>query len=76
MTLLAEEAAKLVDSLPPEKAKALIEYARYLADKADEEGWERRFGDPSFQPKFTAMLREAERDISEGKTEPLDPRRL
>ena len=74
MTLLAEEAAKLVDSLPPEKAKALIEYARYLADKADEEAWESRFEDPRFQPKFKAMLREADRDVAEGKTEPLDPR--
>ena len=76
MTQLAEEAAKLVDSLPPDKAEALLAYARYLAEKAEEDAWDHRFKDPRYRPKFQAMLLESERDIAEGKTETLDPRRL
>ena len=76
MTKLAEEAARLVDMLPEDKAKALLEYARYLADKADEEEWERKFADPKYRPKLMAMMEEVEREIAAGQSEPLDPNRL
>ena len=76
MTQVAEETAKLADSLPPEKARALLEYARYLADKADEEAWEGKFDDPRYRAKFDSMLKDADREIAEGRTEPLDPKRL
>ncbi len=73
---VADEAARLAASLPPDKAQALLEYARYLAEKAEEEGWERRFSDPRYAKKFQAMLDETDREIAQGKTEPLDPKRL
>jgi len=76
MTSLAREAARLVDSLPREKARALIEYARYLADKAGEEEWDRQFSEPKYRRKFRALVAQVERDIAAGKTEPLDLDRL
>lgn len=75
MTKLAEEAARLVDSLPPDKAKALIEYARFLAEKADEERWERLSADPRYARKLEALMSEVEQEIAAGEAEPLDPSR-
>lgn len=76
MNTLVEEAVRIVESLPPDKAQALLEYARYLAEKAEEEAWERRFTDPKYAPKLTALMAEVEQDIAAGKSEPLDPNRL
>lgn len=76
MTKLAEEAAKLIDSLPPEKARALLDYARYLAEHVDEEDWDHQFSDPKYAKKFGALLAEVDREIAQGKTEPFDPSRL
>jgi hypothetical protein len=76
MTKLAEEAARLVEMLPDDKAQALLEYARYLVEKADDEEWERKFSDPRYRPKLTALMEEVEREIAAGQTEPLDPQRL
>jgi hypothetical protein len=76
MTKLAEEAARIVEMLPEDKAQALLEYARYLIEKADEEAWERRFTDPKYSPKLTAMMQEVEQEIAAGQTEQLDPNRL
>ena len=44
----AEEAARIVESLPPEEAQALLEYALWLAERADGEEWDRRLGDPRY----------------------------
>jgi hypothetical protein len=76
MTKLAEEAARLAELLPEDKAQALLVYARYLGEKADEEEWERKFADPQYQPKLQALMEEVEREIAAGQTEPLDPKRL
>jgi hypothetical protein len=76
MTKLAEEAARLVDMLPEDKAQALLEYARYLVDKADEEAWEQRFSDPKYRPKLSALMAEVEQEIAAGQSEPLNPKRL
>jgi hypothetical protein len=53
----------LVDSLPDDKAQALIEYARYLAEKADEEAWEQQLDDPKYEGKLSATLAEVEAEI-------------
>jgi hypothetical protein len=72
VTKLAEEAARLVDSLPPEKAQAIVEFARYLADKADEDAWQARVTSPRHAPKLEAMMADVEREIAAGAGEPLD----
>lgn len=72
MTKIAQEAAELVDLLPPDKAQALMEYARYLAEKADQEEWERKFSDPKYAPKLNAMKEVVDREIAAGNAKPLD----
>jgi hypothetical protein len=76
MTKLAQEAAKLVDSLPPDKAQALLEYARFLAEKADEEGWDCKTSDPKYAAKINKLAQEVDKQIAAGKAEPLDTSRL
>lgn len=66
MTTLAQEAAKLVDALPADKAQALIEYARYLVEKSDEETWDNKLADPRFAPKLKALMTDVEREIAAG----------
>jgi len=76
MSVLAEEAARIVESLPPDKAQALLEYARYLADKADEEQWQKQFSDPKYAPKLQQLAEEALAEFRSGQTQPLDPDRM
>ena len=73
---IAQETAKLVASLPPQKAEAVLDFARYLAERADDEAWDESFARAAHSPKFKAFLAEVEREIAEGKSEPLDPRKL
>lgn len=73
MNTLADEVAKLVQTLPVDKAQAVIDYARSLAEKADDELWERRSNDPKYAPKLKAMADEALAEFRSGATQPLDP---
>jgi hypothetical protein len=72
MTKLAEEAARIVDRLPQEKAEALLDYARYLEERADEEAWQARFASPRHREKLTALMETVEREIAPGLDQPLD----
>ncbi len=76
MNALADEVAKLVQTLPVDKAQAVIDYARSLAEKADDEQWERRLGDPKYAPKLKAMADEALAEYRAGLTQPLDPEQM
>lgn len=76
MNTLAEEAARIVDTLPAEKAQALLEYARYLAEKADEEVWRSQFDNPNYATKLTRMAEEALAEYRAGQTQPLEPDKL
>lgn len=79
MEALAQEAARLVMALPPDKAVALLEYARYLTEKSDTsdtEEWHRRLTDPRYAPKMKALFSDVEQEIASGMGEPMDPGRL
>ena len=69
---IAEQTAKLVESLPPDKAETVLEFARLLAERADDEEWDRQFKRAATSPKFKAFLEKVEREIAEGKGTPLD----
>jgi predicted Zn-dependent protease len=73
MSTTSEETARIAASLPPDKAEALLEFARYLAEKADEQEWDRRFSDPRYSAKLTKMADEARTEFHTGQTQPLDP---
>ncbi len=69
---VAKETARIVESLPADKAEALLDYANYLAERAEEAEWDRRFSDPKYQPKLKAKLAEVKSKIVAGGFEPLD----
>jgi hypothetical protein len=72
MTKIAQEAAMIAEALPPDKAQALIEYARYLAEKADAEDWDRKFSDPKYATKLKALMKEVDIEIAAGKAASMD----
>ncbi len=76
MNALSEEAARLIESLPPEKAQALIEYARYLAEKSDDEEWDRKLRHPKYSAKLKTVVENVEKEIKAGRASPFDPGRL
>ena len=76
MSTLADEAARIVESLPAEKARAVVDYARSLADMLDAEEWDKRFGDPKYAKKLNAAAAAALAEHRAGETQPLDPDRM
>jgi hypothetical protein len=76
MGTAAREAAQIVDALPPEKAQAVIAFARFLAEQTDEDEWNSRLSSAKHAAKLKARLSEVDRAIAAGKAEPLDTKRL
>ena len=76
MSPIAKETAEILESLPAGKAKALLEYARFLAEKTDEKAWDRSFSAARRSGKFRALGSKALADLRSGKARPLDPARM
>jgi hypothetical protein len=67
-----EEIIQVCNALPEDKQAELVDFARFLLARQDDEAWERRLADPRPRPRLDAFLRES---AAEGD-EPLDPSRL
>jgi hypothetical protein len=67
-----EEIIQVCNALPEDKQAELVDFARFLLARQDDEAWERRLSDPQRRPRLDAFLRES---AAEGD-EPLDPSRL
>jgi len=66
---------KTIEELPEAIQNQLAEHLReYLADLEDEELWDKTFA--KTQDQLARAAREAERQIAEGKSEPMDFSRL
>jgi hypothetical protein len=66
---------KMVEVLPVERQKRVEDHLRdYIADMDDEERWDDTFA--RTQDKLARMTRDATRQISEGKSEPMNFNRL
>jgi ribosomal protein L22 len=76
MTKIAEKTAALIDSLPAAKAREVFDFARSLADRADEEAWEKSFSNPRAATKLRKLADKAIKEFNAGKTRPLDPDKL
>ena len=76
MSALAKEIAELVDSIPPDKAKTVVEFARFVAEKEDAEAWARKLHDPKYATKLRAMADQALKDHATGQAEDLDPDKM
>ena len=71
MTALAKEIAKLVDSMPVDKARTVVDFARYLADKQEVEAWRQLSSNPKYAKNLRSAADEARREIKAGKARPL-----
>lgn len=73
MSTVAEELVTIVDALPEEKARAVVDFARFLQEQAGDRQWERIVADPCPRPKLDAFVAGA---LREGPAEPLDLSKL
>ncbi len=73
MSAASLELIEIVDGLPEDKAREVVDFARFLKERAGDAAWERIIGDTRPRPKLDAFVAEA---LREGKSEPLDVNQL
>jgi hypothetical protein len=73
MSATAQELMAIVDALPPDKAREVVDFARSLQQQAGDREWERIISDPRSRPKLDAFVADA---LREGPAEPLDLEKL
>ncbi len=66
------EIIQVCEALPPDKQAELVDFARFLLAKQDDEAWEQRLAESKPRPRLDTFLRDS---ATEGD-EPLDPNRL
>ena len=64
---------ELLDDLPEEKAREVLDFAPFLRQQVDDAAWEKIISDTRPRPKLDAFVADA---LREGKAEPLDPSKL
>ncbi len=69
---VTEEIIEACKVLPEDKQAELVDFARFLLARQDDEAWERRLAASQPRPRLDKFLRES---AAEGD-EPLDPSRL
>ena len=72
MSSTTAEIIQACEALPEDKQTELVDFARFLLARQDDEAWENRIAYPKSRPRLDAFLRDA---AVEGD-EPLDPNRL
>lgn len=73
MTAVAKELVEIVGDLPEDKAREVVDFARFLQQQAGDRAWERIIEARPPSPKLDKFVAEA---LREGPVEPLDPARL
>ena len=63
----------IVDGLPEDKARAVVDFARFLQQQAGDREWERIIAEQRIYPKLEQF---ADASLREGSAEPLDPSKL
>ena len=69
---IAEETAKIIDRLPPEKAEAALRFARFLASESAGEAFDEALDGAADLPKFRRFVEDARARIADGEATPLD----
>jgi hypothetical protein len=72
MSRTTEEIIQVCEALPPDKQTELVDFARFLLSRQEDEAWERSVAYPSRRPKLESFLQDAAKEGDE----PLDPKRL
>lgn len=73
MSSISDELVSIVNKLPEEQARELVDFARFLEQRTSDAEWERIINDEQPRPKLNAFVAAAMR---EGPAEPLDPSKL
>jgi len=73
MTAVAKELVEIVGDLPEDKARAVVDFARFLQQQPSDREWERILSEKRSYPKLEKFANEA---LGEGVAEPLDHVRL
>lgn len=73
MSVVSQELAVIVDALPEEKARQVVDFARFLQQQAGDHEWERILAERRTYPKLEKFAAAA---LREGAAEPLDPSKL
>ena len=73
MAAMTNELAEIIRDLPEEKAREVVDFARFLQQQAGDIAWERIISDARPRPKLDAFVAEA---LREEPSEPLDPGKL
>jgi hypothetical protein len=73
MTAVVKELVEIVGGLPEDKAREVMDFARFLKQQAGDIEWERIIGDAHPRPKLDKFVADA---LREGPAQPLDPSKL
>lgn len=73
MSSATHELITIVDSLPEDKAREVVDFARFLQQQAGDREWERIIDEKRTYPKLNQFAAAA---LREGSAEPLDPSKL
>jgi hypothetical protein len=72
MSAAVQELIEIVDGLPEDKAREVVDFARFLQQQAGDREWERIIAAKHY-PKLEKFAADA---LREGSAEPLDPSKL
>jgi len=73
MNLAAQELIGILDALPEDKAREVVDFARFLQQQCGDREWERILAGGRTYPKLEEFAAAA---LREGTAEPLDPSKL
>jgi len=73
MTAVAKELVEIVGGLPEDKARAVVDFVRFLQQQAGDREWERIIAHKRAYPKLDKFVADS---LHEGTAEPLDPDKL
>ena len=73
MSSAAQELMSIVDGLPEDKARAVVDFARFLQQQSGDREWERIIAERRTYPKLEQF---AAASLREDAAEPLDPAKL
>jgi hypothetical protein len=73
VTAASKTLVEIVDALPDDKAREVVNFARFLQQQSGDTQWERILEDSRSRPKLDAFVESA---LREGSPEPLDPSKL
>lgn len=62
MTAMAKELVEIVGGLPEDKARAVVDFARFLQQQAGDREWERIIADPRAHPRLDQYVAGALRE--------------